>query len=36
MSRGFSGGKKVKKLLMEEIAVEFVYPKQQQLKTFLS
>ena len=36
MSRGFSGGKQVKKLPMEEIAVEFVYPRQQEMKTFSS
>ena len=37
MLRGFSGGKQVKKKLpMEEIAVEFVYSGQQEMKTFSS
>ena len=34
MSRGFLGGKQVKKLPVEEIAVEFIYSRQQQMKTF--
>ena len=37
MSRGFSGGtNKWKKLPMEEIAVEFVYSRPQEIKTFSS
>ena len=37
MSRGFSGSKQVKKKLrLEEIAVEFVYTRQQEMKTFSS
>ena len=37
ISRAFSGGKQVKKKLpMEEIAVEFVYPRQQEMKIFSS
>ena len=36
MTRGFSGGKQVKKLLLEEIVVEFVYFRQQEMKTFPS
>ena len=36
MSLGFSGGKQVKKLPLEEIAVEFVYSRQEEMKTFSS
>ena len=28
------GGKQVKKIAMEEIAVDFVYSRQQEMKTF--
>ena len=35
-SRGFSGGKQVKKLPVEEIVVEFVDSRQQETKTFSS
>ena len=34
--RGFQGANKRKTLPMEEIAVEFVFPRQQEMKTFSS
>ena len=33
MSRGFSWGKQVEKFPMQEIVVEFVYSRQQKIKT---
>ena len=36
ISCGFSGGKQVKKLPMQEIVVEFVYPRQQAMTTLSS
>ena len=36
ISRGFSGANKLKKLPMQEIKVEFVYPGQQAMTTLSS